>query len=180
MTPAELRALPIVIHERRHHRHLSDPAFNDLLVTPALSCSPNMNVCTGLAVGLPEPFKGCPLLSTSAGTTATSAARLSMTFLVPPVSGRSANTHVCTVHCIGLPEALKGSESIFAAQDMEEVAPSSGSSTSNCSSPRGPKGGGTLKTCAVCIEDYRQGCHAGCEMHSHHNAMCLPLVMSTG
>ena len=32
MTPAELRALPIVIHERRHHRHLSDPAFNDLLV----------------------------------------------------------------------------------------------------------------------------------------------------
>ncbi len=29
------------------------------------------------------------------------------------------------------------------------------SSGSDCSSPRGPKGGGTLKTCAVCLEDYR-------------------------
>ena len=46
MTPAELRALPIVIHERRHHRHLSDPAFNDLLVIPASSCSASTRVCT--------------------------------------------------------------------------------------------------------------------------------------
>lgn len=39
---------------------------------------------------------------------------------------------------------------------MEEgVPPSLASSASDCSSPRGPKGGGTLKTCAVCIEDYR-------------------------
>ena len=57
MTPAELRALPIVIHERRHHRHLSDPAFNDLLVIPASSCSAKMKVCTVLDVGLLEPLK---------------------------------------------------------------------------------------------------------------------------
>jgi E3 ubiquitin-protein ligase RNF13 len=30
-------------------------------------------------------------------------------------------------------------------------------STSSGDSPRGPKGGGTLKTCAVCIEDYADG-----------------------
>lgn len=33
----------------------------------------------------------------------------------------------------------------------------SGSSSSSGGSPRGPKGGGTLKTCVVCIEDYREG-----------------------
>ncbi|KAK9916228.1 hypothetical protein WJX75_000255 [Coccomyxa subellipsoidea] len=33
----------------------------------------------------------------------------------------------------------------------------SSNSSSEASSPRGPKGGGTLKTCAVCIEDYRDG-----------------------
>ena len=79
MTPAELRALPIVIHERRHHRHLSDPAFNDLLVTPASGRSANMNVFTDLDVGLPEPFKGCPSWYTSGGTTATTATRPSIT-----------------------------------------------------------------------------------------------------
>lgn len=51
------------------------------------------------------------------------------------------------------------------AQDMEEGVPSSGSSGSDCSSPRGPKGGGTLKTCAVCIEDYRCVVTA-CTQHS--------------
>ena len=66
---------------------------------------------------------------------------------------------------------------VSAAQDLEEVVPSSGSSASNCSSPRGPKGGGTLKTCAVCIEDYRQGCHAPCQSHLHHSVMCLPSAM---
>eukprot|EP00891_Asterochloris_glomerata_P002536 jgi/Astpho2/2536/Aster-x0539 len=30
-------------------------------------------------------------------------------------------------------------------------------STSDEGSPRGPKGGGTLKTCAVCLEDYSEG-----------------------
>ena len=40
-------------------------------------------------------------------------------------------------------------------QDMEEGVCRSESSGSDCSSPRGPKGGGTLKTCAVCLEDYR-------------------------
>ena len=33
MTPAELRALPIVIYERRHH-HSRDSAFDNLLVRP--------------------------------------------------------------------------------------------------------------------------------------------------
>ena len=39
----------------------------------------------------------------------------------------------------------------------EEAAPCgcSDSQSSGSSSPRGPKGGGTLKTCAICIEDYR-------------------------
>lgn len=41
-------------------------------------------------------------------------------------------------------------------QDLEAGVPSSNSSESEASSPRGPKGGGTLKTCAVCIEDYRR------------------------
>lgn len=35
----------------------------------------------------------------------------------------------------------------------EELLSESGSDSSG-DSPRGPKGGGTLKTCAVCIEDY--------------------------
>ena len=43
----------------------------------------------------------------------------------------------------------------LSAQDMEEGVCRSESSDSDCSSPRGPKGGGTLKTCAVCLEDYR-------------------------
>ncbi|EIE26579.1 hypothetical protein COCSUDRAFT_39634 [Coccomyxa subellipsoidea C-169] len=70
MTPAELRTLPIVIHERHHHHHSHD--YSHELV------------------------------------------------------------------------------------DLEAGIPSSNSS-SEASSPRGPKGGGTLKTCAVCIEDYRDG-----------------------
>lgn len=32
MTPAELRALPIVIYERRHRQQHRDSAFNELLV----------------------------------------------------------------------------------------------------------------------------------------------------
>lgn len=56
MTPAELRALPIVIHERRHHRHLSDPAFNDLLVIPASSWLP-AHMCVQSLVWLPETLK---------------------------------------------------------------------------------------------------------------------------
>lgn len=51
---------------------------------------------------------------------------------------------------------------LLGAQDVEEGAvPSTASSESGTSSPRGPKGGGTLKTCAVCIEDYRCA-HCGC------------------
>ncbi len=34
------------------------------------------------------------------------------------------------------------------------------SSQSSGGSPKGARGGGTLKTCAVCIEDYRCACTA--------------------
>ncbi len=53
-----------------------------------------------------------------------------------------------------LPRA--GAAAAAAEEGEEEEAPCSfrGGSSSSCSSPRGAKGGGTLKTCAVCIEDY--------------------------
>ena len=41
MTPAELRALPIVIYERRHHHLPQEPTFNELLV---LSLALNVDV----------------------------------------------------------------------------------------------------------------------------------------
>ena len=44
MTPAELRALPIVIYERRHH-HQRDRAFDNLLVRPLVdhcACAGNV------------------------------------------------------------------------------------------------------------------------------------------
>lgn len=46
---------------------------------------------------------------------------------------------------------------------------STGSSGSDCSSPRGPKGGGTLKTCAVCIEDYRSASALQAHPYSVHS-----------
>ena len=49
-----------------------------------------------------------------------------------------------------------GSRQGAASQDEEAVpCGCSDSQSSGSSSPRGPKGGGTLKTCAICIEDYR-------------------------
>ena len=50
---------------------------------------------------------------------------------------------------------LGETQHVLSVQDMEEGVCRSESSGSDCSSPRGPKGGGTLKTCAVCLEDYR-------------------------
>ncbi len=49
MTPAELRALPIVIYERRHH-HQRDSAFDTLLVRAPVAqfcrCLPSAVSCT--------------------------------------------------------------------------------------------------------------------------------------
>ncbi len=52
--------------------------------------------------------------------------------------------------------------------------PSSASSDSGTSSPRGPKGGGTLKTCAVCIEDYRCARSTAACGQRHRCIRCCP------
>ena len=181
MTPAELRALPIVIHERRHHRHLSDPAFNDLLVIPASSCSASTHVCTvpGMVARDTQGLRSIPaiVIHVRRHHRPHSAPSMISWYLLHQAA---LPAHMGIQSTILDCQRLTGLRSISPAQDMDEVVPSSGSSTSNCSSPRGPKGGGTLKTCAVCIEDYRRGCHAHRRSHLHHSVMCLPFAMSTG
>lgn len=68
--------------------------------------------------------------------------------------------------------ALKrcGTRAGAAAAEEEGEAPCSSRGSSSSSSPRGAKGGGTLKTCAVCIEDYE--CAPGPSLRLHALPHC--------
>jgi hypothetical protein len=126
MSAAELRALPVVIHEpplRRHRPSPSGGGADDEGDIETGEHSPSSTVSWNL------PCAGPSSKCRPAGHSA--------------CAMQGTYAHCSFTHASTADEAAEASH-VFA----------SAGSTSSGDSPRGPKGGGTLKTCAVCIEDY--------------------------